>query len=88
MSQRSWREIWKRIWPEETALDAELDFARLAERFSLSGANIRNIGLAAAFLAANEARPVKMADILHATRREYTKVGKALTALELEDMIQ
>jgi len=81
-------EIWKRIWPEETALDAEVDFARLGQRFSLSGANIRNIGLAAAFLAAHEARPVKMADILHATRREYTKVGKALTALELEDMIQ
>jgi SpoVK/Ycf46/Vps4 family AAA+-type ATPase len=81
-------EIWKRLWPEETALEADVDFAKLAEHFSLSGANIRNIGLAAAFLAAAEKRPVRMADILHATRREYTKVGKAVTAIELEDMVQ
>ncbi|HET8782135.1 MAG TPA: AAA family ATPase [Pyrinomonadaceae bacterium] len=81
-------EIWKRIWPKETAVDADVDFSKLAERFSLSGANIRNIGLAAAFLAATESRPVRMADVLHATRREYTKVGKAVTALELEDTIQ
>lgn len=81
-------EIWKRIWPEETAVEADVDFAKLAEHFSLSGANIRNIGLAAAFLAAAEKRPVRMADILHATRREYTKVGKAVTAIELEDMVQ
>lgn len=81
-------EIWKRIWPEEIELEADVDFAKLAERFSLSGANIRNIGLAAAFLAAVEARPVRMADILHATRREYTKVGKAVTTLELEDTVR
>jgi ATP-dependent 26S proteasome regulatory subunit len=81
-------EIWKRIWPEEIELHADLDFAKLAQRLSLSGANIRNIGLAAAFLAAADARPVRMADILHATRREYTKVGKAVTAVELEDTVQ
>lgn len=81
-------EIWKRLWPEEIELDPDVDFAKLAQRFSLSGANIRNIGLAAAFLAAAEARPVKMADILHATRREYAKVGKAVSAIELEDTVQ
>jgi len=81
-------EIWKRIWPDEIELDTDVDFAKLAERFSLSGANIRNIGLAAAFLAAAEKRAVRMADILHAMRREYTKVGKAVTAIELEDTVQ
>jgi ATP-dependent 26S proteasome regulatory subunit len=81
-------EIWKRIWPAETEVDPDVDFNKLAHRFSLSGGNIRNIGLSAAFLAAAESRPVQMADILHATRREYTKVGKSLTAAELEDVVQ
>lgn len=81
-------EIWKRIWPAETEVDPDVDFAKLAHRFSLSGGNIRNIGLSAAFLAAAESRPVQMADILHATRREYTKVGKSLTDAELEDVVQ
>jgi ATP-dependent 26S proteasome regulatory subunit len=81
-------EIWKRIWPKETELDLDVDFVKLASRFNLSGANIRNIGLAAAFLSAAEDRPVTMADILHATRREYTKVGKAVSAVEMEDTVQ
>jgi hypothetical protein len=82
------REIWQRIWPPELEVDDDVDVEKLAHRFSLSGGNIRNIGLSAAFLAAAESRPVSMADILHATRREYTKVGKSLTASELEDVVQ
>jgi ATP-dependent 26S proteasome regulatory subunit len=81
-------EIWKRIWPPETSVSSDVDFAALAQRFKLSGGNIRNIGLAAAFLAAAESRSVSMADLLHATRREYAKVGKNLTAAELEGGVQ
>jgi AAA+ superfamily predicted ATPase len=81
-------EIWQKVWPLETEVDPDVDFAKLAHRFHLSGGNIRNVGLAAAFLAAAESRPVRMADILHATRREYTKVGKTLTPAELEDVVQ
>jgi AAA+ superfamily predicted ATPase len=81
-------EIWKRIWPAETEVHPDVDFVKLAHRFHLSGGNIRNIGLSSAFLAAAESRPVQMSDILHATRREYTKVGKTLTAAELEDVVQ
>jgi ATP-dependent 26S proteasome regulatory subunit len=81
-------EIWKGIWPPETKVSEDVDFAALARRFRLSGGNIRNIGLAAAFQAAAQSRPVNMADILHATRREYAKVGKNLTAAELEGEIQ
>ena len=80
-------EIWKGIWPEEIELDPDVDFVKLAQ-ISLSGANIRNIGLAAAFLAATERGPVRMTDIIHATRREYTKVGKAVTAIELESTVE
>ncbi len=86
--ERTRLEIWNRIWPEETTLAADVDFSKLAHRFSLSGGNIRNISLSSAFLAAAESRPVQMVDVLHATRREYTKVGKTVTVAELEDVVQ
>jgi hypothetical protein len=81
-------EIWRHIWPTEIQLDNDVELEALAHRFSLSGGNIRNIGLAAAFLAAEAERPINMADILHATRREYNKVGKSLSVAELEDVVQ
>ena len=81
-------EIWKRIWPPETKVDSDVDFEALAKRFRLSGGNICNIALSAAFLAAVESRPVSMVDLLHATRREYAKVGKNLTAAELQEIVQ
>lgn len=80
-------EIWRRVWPQETRVDPGVDFAALAERFRLSGGNIRNVGLAAAFLAAAESRPVQMSDILRATRTEYAKVGRILTETELEEVV-
>lgn len=80
-------QIWKKVWPAETVVAEDVDFVQLAHRFRLSGGNIRNIALAAAFLAAAARRPVSMADILRATRREYAKVGKNLTAAELEDVV-
>jgi hypothetical protein len=61
-----------------TPLAVGIDFEWLAERFKLS---IKNIALAAAFLAAtDDSDAVTMEHILHATRREYQKLGKTLTA--------
>jgi SpoVK/Ycf46/Vps4 family AAA+-type ATPase len=76
--------IWQQIWPPETRLDPDLDFRALAKHFKLSGGNIKNIALGTAFLAAAEGRPVRMGDILHATRREYEKAGKVMSVAELE----
>jgi SpoVK/Ycf46/Vps4 family AAA+-type ATPase len=80
-------EIWKRIWPAETTLASDIDFAMLAKHFRLSGGNISNIGLSAAFLAAAAGRPVNLEDILRATRREYSKVGKDIGLTELRSMV-
>ena len=55
-----------------------IDFRLLAERFRLAGGNIRNIVLAAAFLAAKDGEVVRMSHILHATRREYQKMGRLI----------
>jgi len=80
--------IWNQIWPAETHLDPDVDFRALAKHFRLSGGNIKNIALSTAFLAAAQNRPVRMSDVLHATRREYEKVGKVLSPAEIEAAVQ
>jgi SpoVK/Ycf46/Vps4 family AAA+-type ATPase len=70
--------IWERIWPEEVPRAPDLDLGYLARRFELAGAYIRNIALAAAFLAAAERQPIGQRHALHAARREYQKLGKVI----------
>jgi AAA+ superfamily predicted ATPase len=78
------RRIWAGVWPPEIVLAEGVDFDHLARQFKLSGGNIRNIVLAAAFAAAGDGGSVTMAHLLHGTRREYQKMGKMLTAAELQ----
>lgn len=70
-------EIWRRIFPRSTPTE-RLDLAQLA-RLNVSGGNIRNIALNAAFRAADEGGPVRMAHLLRAARSEYEKLEKPLT---------
>lgn len=70
--------IWRVNVPASTPLATNVDFALLAKRFRLAGGNIRNIILVAAFLAAEEKKPLQMSHFLHATRREYQKMGRLL----------
>jgi hypothetical protein len=74
-------EIWRRIFPAKTPTDS-LDIVGLA-RLSISGGNIRNIALNAAFAAANAEEPVRMPHLLGAVRLEYEKLEKPLTQSEL-----
>jgi SpoVK/Ycf46/Vps4 family AAA+-type ATPase len=76
------RRIWERIWPEATPRDQDLDLELLARQIDLPGGNIRNIAVAGAFLAAADGGVVTMAHLVRATRREYQKMGKILTAGE------
>jgi vesicle-fusing ATPase len=73
--------IWARVFPEAAPVDG-LDPARLS-RLSVAGGNIRNIALAAAFLAADEGGPVTMGRLLRATRAECEKLGRPLTEAEI-----
>jgi ATP-dependent 26S proteasome regulatory subunit len=77
--------IWQSIWPSNATL-RELNFEFLAQRFSISGGNIRNIALAAAFLAAADGGSVTMTHILDATRREYQKMGKIIAEGEFDNL--
>jgi hypothetical protein len=71
--------IWDRIWPDDIPRSPQLDLGFMAHRFELAGGNIRNIALAAAFLAADDGGVVAMPHLIHATRREYQKMGKVIT---------
>lgn len=70
--------IWERIWPERTPRDPSVDLAFMARRFEIAGGHIRNIALAASFLAAAEGSAVTHKHLIHATRREYQKMGRII----------
>jgi SpoVK/Ycf46/Vps4 family AAA+-type ATPase len=78
-------EIWQRIFPSLTPTEG-LDVKKLA-KLNAAGGNIRNIGLNAAFLAADAGEPVMMKHILQATRREYVKMEKTLTDVEIRGWV-
>lgn len=71
-------EIWRRTLPRETPLADDVDLDALAQRFRLSGGNIRNACVTAAFLAAADDSSVTMGHFLAAVRREHQKMGKLL----------
>jgi SpoVK/Ycf46/Vps4 family AAA+-type ATPase len=72
------RRIWTGIWPKEAPLDTDADFDFLAKQFKLSGGNIKNVALAAAFLAAEEGSAIAMRHLVVAVEREYQKMSKPL----------
>src|SRR4030095_4285457 len=78
------RRIWEGVWPTDVPRDPGLDLEFLARRFQVAGGNIRNIALAAAFLAADDSGVVGMPHLLRATQREYQKMGKILLDGEFE----
>ncbi len=73
-------EIWRRVFPLETPTEG-LEAEKLA-RLGVAGGTIRNIALAAAFLAADEGNPVRMAHLLRAARSEYLKLERPLSDAE------
>ncbi len=77
-SQRNRRRIWEQIWPDELPRSPDIDIEFLSSRFELAGGNIRNIALAAAFLAADDGGRVNMEHLTKAIQREYQKMGKVV----------
>ncbi len=77
------RRIWRLCFPAEAPVDPRLDVERLAGGFRLSGANIKNAAMHAAFLAAAAGSRIGMEHVLQAIRREYQKMGKVLSDSEL-----
>lgn len=79
------REIWQRIFPAQLPTQG-LDFQQLA-RLNITGGNIRNIALNAAFLAADKNMSVEMSHLLRAAKTEYAKLEKTLTDTEVKGWV-
>jgi AAA+ superfamily predicted ATPase len=71
--------IWQNMFPAEAPLAADIDLSFLARQFKITGGNIKNIALSAAFLAAQDGHCITMENIIWATKREYQKMGKLCT---------
>jgi hypothetical protein len=76
-------EIWRRTFPAEVPRDGVDE--RVLARMHLSGGNIRTVALGAASLAADAGEPVRMAHVLRAAQREYAKLERPLTELNLRN---
>ncbi len=72
------KSIWKGIFPPETPLDGDIDFAYLSRQLEISGGSIKNIAVAAAFMAARGGEAVAMRHIVRAVRFEMAKQGKIM----------
>ena len=58
------RQIWQVLFPAEAPREEEIDFDFLAKQFRLSGGNIKNIVLGAAFLAAANGGRIGMEQLM------------------------
>jgi SpoVK/Ycf46/Vps4 family AAA+-type ATPase len=71
--------IWQGIFPGEAPLAKDIDLSFLARQFKITGGNIKNIALSAAFLTAEDGGLITMENLIRATKREYQKIGKLCT---------
>ena len=76
--------LWKTILPAEAKTDEPLDFEFFAERFELSGSNIKEILTNAAFLAAAEGRGICNSHMIEAVKLNFSKYGKILTNADFD----
>jgi len=70
------RRLWERGWPAATPLGDDLDVGFLARQFKLTGGDIRNAALAAAYAAAANGGRVTMKHVIRGVGREYQKLGR------------
>jgi ATPase family associated with various cellular activities (AAA) len=77
--------IWRGVFPAATPME-QIDYPKLS-RLSMSGGNIRNIALNAAFLAAEEGTPVRMSHLLQAAHGEAAKRERPLSDAETRGWI-
>ncbi|HXP59607.1 MAG TPA: ATP-binding protein [Dongiaceae bacterium] len=68
--------LWRGLLPPQAPVAEDVNFGFLARQFELAGGDIRNIVLAAAFLAAEQGAPMRMEHLVVATSRELQKLGR------------
>lgn len=79
--EASREKIWQYVFPESVPVDG-IEFKRLA-KLNIAGGHIRNIALNASFIAAEKNSPVRMDHVKQAIQKEYDKLERPLTRIEL-----
>ena len=72
--------MWQRVFPEQAPLQS-ISYKKLA-KLNVTGGNIRNIALTAAFLAADVSKAITMETLSQAVDIEYDKLGSQLSGPE------
>ncbi|MCH8988027.1 MAG: ATP-binding protein [Chloroflexi bacterium] len=70
--------IWQQLLPDNVPQDSDIDLPYLARQFALTGGNIRNCVLTAAFSAASEQNPISMGHLVRAVARELEKTEQPI----------
>ncbi len=74
--------IWKRVLTDRFPLADDVSLDAVAGEFKLAGANIWNVAVSAAVVAAgSDGQRITRAMLAHAVRREYQKLGREVAAL-------
>lgn len=74
--------IWETLCPKEAPLARDVNFKALAERFELTGAQIKNALLRAAYRAAERGKPIDQAILIAACEDEYEAAGKVVRSTQ------
>jgi AAA+ superfamily predicted ATPase len=77
--------IWRGLLPADAPRSEDINFDFLANQFELTGGNIKNCVLAAAFLAAEDSQVMGMIHMVRGVAREYGKLGRPLTRTHFGD---
>jgi MoxR-like ATPase len=74
--------LWQGIYPPTVPLDDNVDLGFLARQFAISGGDIRNVALDAAFLSASDGPVITMRHLVVAMARQSIKLGRIPSATE------
>jgi AAA+ superfamily predicted ATPase len=77
--------IWQSLLPDEAPVGEDLDLEFLAGKLALSGGSIKNILVAAAFLAAEDSGVIGMKHLVRAAWKEMRKIGKVCSPVDFGD---
>ena len=68
--------IWRQHVPLNAPVEDHIDYVFLARQFKLSGGNIKNAVMTAAYLAASQGKKIGMVEMIRSVRMELQKQGK------------
>jgi hypothetical protein len=76
--------LWRAMLGPQVPVGPDIDVAFVAKQFPISGGDIRNVALEAAFLAAQDGRVITMEKLVRAMARQVAKQGRIPSAAEFK----